>query len=96
MLLAYLRVSSRQPLHHVTVRDCLKSGFHDYSLTNIMKGEKTSLVVEAEHGDNIPNQDVETGDLEAESDRIEVNIAVGLFVAAIYDNAWHVGKIRHR
>ena len=57
-----------------------------------MKGEKTSLVVEAEHGDNIPNQDVETGDLEAESDRIEVNIAVGLFVAAIYDNAWHVGK----
>jgi hypothetical protein len=41
----------------------------------------------------IPNQDVETGDLEAESIRIEVNIAVGLFVAAIYDNAWHVGKI---
>ena len=35
-----------------------------------MKGEKISLVVEAEHDDNIPNQDVETGDLEAESDRI--------------------------
>ena len=74
-------------------QDCLKSCFHDYSLTNLMKGEKTSLVVEAEHDNNIPNQDVETGDLEAESDRIEVNIAVGLFVAAIYDNAWHVGKI---
>ena len=28
-----------------------------------MKGEKTSLVVESEHDDNIPNQDVETGDV---------------------------------
>ncbi|XP_071164971.1 uncharacterized protein [Mytilus edulis] len=72
--------------------ECLIGNFHDYSESNILKGENAGRVVVPEKEANInQNEHVETAEVEA--DRIEILIAVDQFVAAIYDNAWHVGKI---
>ncbi|VDI23174.1 Hypothetical predicted protein [Mytilus galloprovincialis] len=72
--------------------ECLIGNFHDYSESNILKGENAGRVVVPEKETNInQNEHVETAEVEA--DRIEILIAVDQFVAAIYDNAWHVGKI---